>query len=65
MPYVMVGTENGASMAPAINSYILQQHLPGAQLIIYPDSAHGALFQYPELFVSHVSRFLDTPTAFT
>jgi pimeloyl-ACP methyl ester carboxylesterase len=42
-----------------VNSYILQQHLPNAQLILYPDSAHGSLFQYPELFVGHVSIFLD------
>jgi pimeloyl-ACP methyl ester carboxylesterase len=41
-----------------INSYILQQNLPNAQLIIYPDSAHGSLYQYPELFVRHVSMFL-------
>jgi pimeloyl-ACP methyl ester carboxylesterase len=42
-----------------INSYILQQNLPNAQLIIYPDSAHGSLYQYPELFVRHVSMFLS------
>jgi pimeloyl-ACP methyl ester carboxylesterase len=42
-----------------VNSYILQQHLPNAQLILYPDSSHGSLFQYPELFVGHVSIFLD------
>jgi pimeloyl-ACP methyl ester carboxylesterase len=42
-----------------INSYILQQNLPNAQLIIYPDSAHGSLFQYPEMFVRHVAMFLD------
>ena len=42
-----------------INSYILQQNLPNAQLIIYPDSAHGSLFQYPERFVRHVAMFLD------
>ena len=51
-------------MVPTINSYILQQHIPGAQLIIYPDSGHGSLFQYPELFVNHVSRFLDSERAF-
>jgi pimeloyl-ACP methyl ester carboxylesterase len=42
-----------------INSYILQQNLPDAQLIIYPDSAHGSQYQYPELFVGHVSTFLS------
>src|ERR1700693_3805953 len=42
-----------------INSYILQQNLPNAQLVIYPDSAHGSLYQYPELFVRHVSMFLS------
>jgi pimeloyl-ACP methyl ester carboxylesterase len=42
-----------------VNSFILQQHLPNAQLILYPDSSHGSLFQYPELFVRHVSMFLD------
>jgi pimeloyl-ACP methyl ester carboxylesterase len=42
-----------------INSYILQQNLPNAQLIIYPDAAHGSLFQYPDLFVRHVAMFLD------
>ena len=42
-----------------VNSYILQQELPNAQLILYPDSAHGSQYQYPRLFVWHVSTFLD------
>ncbi|MFD6210611.1 MULTISPECIES: alpha/beta fold hydrolase [unclassified Peribacillus] len=46
-------------MVPTENSYILVQHLPNAQLIIYPDSGHGHLFQYPELFAAHVKMFLD------
>ena len=41
-----------------INSFYLQQHLPNAQLIVYPDAAHGSLFQYPSLFVEHTSIFL-------
>jgi pimeloyl-ACP methyl ester carboxylesterase len=42
-----------------VNSFILQQHLPNAKLILYPDSSHGSLFQYPEMFVRDVSAFLD------
>src|SRR5438309_439399 len=42
-----------------VNSFILQQNLPNAQLIIYPDSAHGSHHQYPELFVRHASIFLS------
>jgi pimeloyl-ACP methyl ester carboxylesterase len=51
-------------MIPTINSYLLAQHLPNAELIVYPDAGHGAPFQYPELFVDHVTRFLDSETAF-
>lgn len=41
-----------------INSFHLYQGLPNAQLILYPDAAHGSIYQYPELFVAHVSAFL-------
>jgi hypothetical protein len=42
-----------------VNSHILQQELPNAQLIPYPDSAHGSQYRYPKLFVWHVSTFFD------
>jgi pimeloyl-ACP methyl ester carboxylesterase len=44
---------------PTYNSFVLQQTLPNAQLIIYPDSNHGSFYQYPELFVAHATVFLD------
>ena len=47
------------TMLPADNAYAMFKALSNAQLILYPDSGHGALFQYHALFVSHVRTFLD------
>ena len=51
---------NGGSdvIVYTVNSFILQQHIPSAQLILYPDAGHGSQYQYPALFVRHVSMFL-------
>ena len=55
----LVVNGNRDVMVPTINSFTLSQHIPNAQLIIYPDSGHGSLFQYPELFVAHASMFFS------
>lgn len=47
------------TMVPADNAYAMFKALSDAQLILYPNSGHGALFQYHALFVSHVRTFLD------
>jgi pimeloyl-ACP methyl ester carboxylesterase len=44
---------------PTHNSYVLQQTLPNAQLILYPDANHGSFYQYPEPFVHAATYFLD------
>jgi pimeloyl-ACP methyl ester carboxylesterase len=46
-------------MVPTANSVILFKAIPRAQLILYPDSGHGALFEFADLFVQHTNRFLD------
>ena len=58
LPVLVVnGTDD--IVIPTINSYILQQFLPNAELILYPDANHGSHFQYPGLFVRHARIFLD------
>ena len=56
-PCVVNGSTN--IVIPTINSYHLYQHLPDAELMLLPDSGHGAHFQYVERFVRRVIDFLD------
>jgi pimeloyl-ACP methyl ester carboxylesterase len=42
-----------------VNSYNLQQMLPNAELIVYPDSNHGSIYQYPDRFLAQATMFLD------
>ena len=45
---------------PTVNSFVLAQRLPNAQLILYPDCGHGFLFQYHTLFSQHATLFLES-----
>jgi pimeloyl-ACP methyl ester carboxylesterase len=54
-----VANGDNDTMMHTENSYLLAQHLPNAQLRIYPDSGHGFIDQYPELFADHVKAFLN------
>ena len=41
-----------------INAFILAEHLPNAQLIMYPDANHAAYAQYAENFLGNARQFL-------
>jgi pimeloyl-ACP methyl ester carboxylesterase len=45
-------------MIPTKLSYLLAGLIPDAQIRIYPDSAHGFLFQYPAEVAADVNAFL-------
>jgi pimeloyl-ACP methyl ester carboxylesterase len=47
------------TMLPISNAYFMFKHISNAQLLLYPDAGHGAIFQYPQRFVSHVDLFLS------
>ncbi len=55
-PVLVINGSNDI-VVPTINSYVLFQHLPNAKLSLYPDSGHGSLFQYPELFLTEAIPF--------
>jgi pimeloyl-ACP methyl ester carboxylesterase len=55
----LVVNGNNDVIAPTVNSFTLQQNLPNAELILYPDSNHGSFYQYPELFVQQADQFLS------
>jgi pimeloyl-ACP methyl ester carboxylesterase len=57
-PVLVVNGSNDV-MVPTYNSFLMAQRIPKAQLIVYPDSGDGALFQYPEQFVRHSLDFLN------
>jgi pimeloyl-ACP methyl ester carboxylesterase len=57
-PVLVVDGSNDL-IIPTVNGFTLQQHLPNAQLIVYPDSSHAPFYQYPELFLAHAALFLD------
>jgi pimeloyl-ACP methyl ester carboxylesterase len=47
------------TMFPSANAYSMFKAMTTAQLILYPDSGHGAIFQHHKAFVGNVLTFLD------
>ena len=42
-----------------INAFIMEEHLPKAQLIMYPDSSHGSFYQHRKAFLEQVKIFFS------
>ncbi len=59
MPTFVANGDSDPMILPRY-SYLLAGLLPDAKLKIYPDSAHGFLFQYYSEFAEDVNEFLST-----
>jgi pimeloyl-ACP methyl ester carboxylesterase len=57
-PALVVNGSNDI-VVPTANSYILQQNLRNAELILFPDSNHGSQFQFTDMFNRYVTDFVD------
>jgi len=55
---VLIVTGSNDTMLPTDSSYAMFRILKNAQLVAYPDSNHGAIFQYHDQFVTEANNFL-------
>jgi pimeloyl-ACP methyl ester carboxylesterase len=55
---VLVANGDSDRMVPSQNTHDLARRLPNSELIIYPDSGHGAVFQFHADFVPKALAFL-------
>ena len=58
-PTFVANGDNDVMVASG-QSHELAERIPNAKLTIYPDSGHGAIFQYHEQFVPAVLEFLES-----
>lgn len=54
----LIANGDNDRMVPSVLSNDLKQRIPGAELIIYPNSGHGGIFQHHEEFAPVVADFL-------
>ncbi|KAI1630413.1 Alpha/Beta hydrolase protein [Exophiala viscosa] len=58
MPVLVANGDNDV-LIPSSRSWELMTQIPNAQLIIYPRAGHGFLWQFAELYATHINMFLD------
>ncbi len=54
----LIANGDNDRMVPSVLSEDLHRRITNSELIIYPDSGHGGIFQYHEKFVPVVLEFL-------
>jgi len=59
-PVLVVNGDNDLMVASS-HSQDMARRIPGAKLVLYPDSGHGGVFQYHREFVPEVLAFLESP----
>ena len=57
-PTLIVHGTKDVVVAP-INAFIMVEHIPNAQLIMYQDASHAAQSQHADAFLEHARIFLD------
>lgn len=55
---VLVANGDHDRMVPTINSYDLAKRFPNSEIIIYPNSGHGGIFQFHDEFLKSALPFL-------
>lgn len=55
----LVASGDRDRMIPPYQSYAMAEAISDAKLVIYPNSGHGFLFQYPQAFGWEVLQFLE------
>ena len=56
---ILIAHGNKETVVIPINAFLLEQHLPDAQLVMYPDASHGAQSQHAAVFLEHARLFLN------
>lgn len=58
MPTLIANGDNDL-LIPTSRSWEFLKQIPNAQLIIYPRAGHGFIWQYAQLYATHINMFLD------
>ena len=56
---VLIVTGNNDTMLDTEGSIVMYKQIKNAQLVLYPDSNHGSIFQYHDSFVNTANDFLS------